>query len=386
MGQGTSVGSSSRYSEPDERRKWRSRRIRDIVPPVTFFGRPLALVAFSALPPISAMAGTEWRPACEHALILPIGSTLGRRSCDPEVRPGVWGSARPPRSASERQIRGLRFRGRHIDTVGNLLNNLDFDILERVKTGSIIEVLMSSNIFLIASVLLLTVACGTSDERFTYQETESHEGDLFLSGDQVLEIEDVHFVQRGSIELRDNAKLIVRRSLLEMPAEGARVWGLHAYDNSQLIFEESAFKLKNPWVNFVFHDRAQAVYIDSQLGGEWDEVPWHEFSDSTTLELHSTPLGATIGGKAKLSIRDSPSFFPELGIQSSDIEQFRAEAAESELERDQYVKYWEFPNADEQHIDYTIELENTTDRAQAVDAWGFVIGPNADLTISNSDE
>ena len=158
---------------------------------------------------------------------------------------------------------------------------------------------MSSNIFLIASVLLLTVACGTSDERFTYQETESHEGDLFLSGDQVLEIEDVHFVQRGSIELRDNAKLIVRRSLLEMPAEGARVWGLHAYDNSQLIFEESAFKLKNPWVNFVFHDRAQAVYIDSQLGGEWDEVPWHEFSDSTTLELHSTPLGATIGGKAK---------------------------------------------------------------------------------------
>ena len=73
------------------------------------------------------------------------------------------------------------------------------------------------------------------------QKNQSHEGDLILTGDQTMIIENTHYKVNGSIFLYDSSKLIIRHSVIELsggPAEGN---GIRCRDSSMLQADTTIF-------------------------------------------------------------------------------------------------------------------------------------------------
>ena len=73
------------------------------------------------------------------------------------------------------------------------------------------------------------------------QQNQSHEGDLELTGNQTMTIENTYYKIDGSIFLRDSSKLIIRQSVIELlgePGEGQAIW---LADSSSLRADTTIF-------------------------------------------------------------------------------------------------------------------------------------------------
>jgi hypothetical protein len=208
----------------------------------------------------------------------------------------------------------------------------------------------------------------------------THEGDLILRGEEKLVIEDIYFIQKGSIELYDNAQLTIRNAVLDMPSEYAGAWRLLARDNSRFIMEESRFAIGG-WIDFELHENAQARYVNNKraLYAESPLGPWHSFHDSTRLELINTYLGATVMDEAQLSITNSPGIFLELGVKGGEG-LAPVSVTESNLIPESFLANWTFPNGNDENILYHISVTDTN----IIDWGAFVI--DASLTLKDSEE
>ena len=212
-----------------------------------------------------------------------------------------------------------------------------------------------------------------------YEQTVEHEGDLILEGDEELVIENTHYIQRGSIELRDRAPLIIRNSLFEMPNEYAGQWKLEAYGQSQFVMENSRFKM-NQWVFFDFFQESSAVYRNNKrsIGITGNFGPWHLLGENTTLEVENSYFGGTIADESQWRIKDSSDLFIEILIGGEDRS---TKADESGLTVGKRIDRWEFPNEGEEGISHNILIENST-----VKEWGIAVNPKSSFTLRDSEE
>jgi hypothetical protein len=73
------------------------------------------------------------------------------------------------------------------------------------------------------------------------QKNQSHEGDLVLTGNQTMTIENTHFKVNGSIFLKDSSKLIVRQSVIELLGEPGEGHAIRLQDSSILQADTTIF-------------------------------------------------------------------------------------------------------------------------------------------------
>ena len=74
-----------------------------------------------------------------------------------------------------------------------------------------------------------------------FLETETHDGNIVLSGTQVMLIENKNYLQKGNIYIKDNAKLIITKSNLSI--DRGNVPTIHVYifgeEGASLDIDES---------------------------------------------------------------------------------------------------------------------------------------------------
>jgi len=203
-----------------------------------------------------------------------------------------------------------------------------------------------------------------------YPNKEVHTGDIILSGNDELIVEDTKFIQQGNIELSGNARLVFRRSMLVLDNIYADAWGLEARDQAQFIFEDSTFETRG-WLDFNFYNNSKALYKNTRVRGS-KFGPWHGFFDSASLEADNAYFGGTANQEVIWNIKNSPGIFLELGIAD-------ATADETGLKKG-FIDSWSFPNRGEEGINYKITVENST----ALN-WGSFVAAEGKLTLRDSE-
>jgi hypothetical protein len=70
---------------------------------------------------------------------------------------------------------------------------------------------------------------------------QTHEGDLLLSGNQTMTIQNTHYKVNGSIILRDSSRLIIRQSVIELLGEPGEGKNISLHDSSTLFADTTIF-------------------------------------------------------------------------------------------------------------------------------------------------
>ena len=73
------------------------------------------------------------------------------------------------------------------------------------------------------------------------QINQTHEGNLVLTGNQTMTIENTHYKVNGSIFLKDSSKLIIRQSVIELLGEPGEGHAIRLQDSSILQADTTIF-------------------------------------------------------------------------------------------------------------------------------------------------
>ena len=73
------------------------------------------------------------------------------------------------------------------------------------------------------------------------QQDLTHEGDLVLTGDQSMTIENTHYKINGSIFLKDSSNLIIRQSIIELSGGAEEGNGIRLQGSSNLQADTTIF-------------------------------------------------------------------------------------------------------------------------------------------------
>lgn len=194
---------------------------------------------------------------------------------------------------------------------------------------------------------------------------------IVLTGDDVLEITDTHFLHRGDITLSGNAKLIITNSILEHVKDFAFEHELKATENSEVIVNNSGIGSScTGSFNWAFFDNAKltANGMDPTLSqcNTWNFMSGSSVIDVTDWESFS----GTVCDQTSVEIHDSRRMEIELCMPWPTVMD-----TELPLEFDEYV----FDPGANSTMEFALSMFNST-----VEGWGINVGPGSDITIRNT--
>jgi hypothetical protein len=194
---------------------------------------------------------------------------------------------------------------------------------------------------------------------------------IVLSGDDVLEITDTHFLHRGPITLSGNAKLILTDSIIEHVKDFAFEYEVKATENSEIIVNNSAIGTScTGSFNWAFFDNSRVTVngMDPTLAGC---NTWNFMSGSSTIDVTDwRTFGGTVCDQTSVEIHDSADMEIELCMPWPTVMD-----VELPLEFDEYV----FDPGPNSTMEFQLSMFNST-----IDGWGINVGPGSDITIRNT--
>jgi len=229
------------------------------------------------------------------------------------------------------------------------------------------------------------------------QKNQSHEGDLVLTGDQTMTIQNTHFKVKGSIFLYDSSKLIIRQSVIELSGGATDGNGIRCRDSSILQADTTIFGGAD--LTGVI-DASQVESI--KIGDIWTE------HNSSLIMNNCFSLSQTFMGNSRVIIRNSYFWKEPLGLvhvegtadvlfEDSFIGAFFIGIPDSvpvviDSLQPGYFDYWSAQESITDHLSYNLILKRTEVKENTMGYKGGVeIGWNiavdalkANITISNS--
>jgi hypothetical protein len=104
-----------------------------------------------------------------------------------------------------------------------------------------IYIKMLGFIVVVAFSLIQSVYAQTSFPNPDILTISKHDGDLVLTGNQVITIQNTHYQVDGSITLHDNSQLIIRQSIIELLGDPGKKRSIWLGDSSSLIADTTIF-------------------------------------------------------------------------------------------------------------------------------------------------
>lgn len=193
---------------------------------------------------------------------------------------------------------------------------------------------------------------------------------VLLTGDQVLEIKDTHYVVNNSITVRDNAKLIVENSFLEHRKDHAFQYELKAQDQAKVILKNVKIVNEcNGAYNWTFRNYASlsAENVDMPSCGTWNVLA----GSATAAIKNWDKVGASICDYAVTTVEDSDNTQLQLCYGPTAV-------VDEELPTSTLASY-AFPNDNEKNVNSKLTLTNSS-----VARWGAMVQPATNVTIRNS--
>ncbi len=182
-----------------------------------------------------------------------------------------------------------------------------------------------------------------------------------------MEIKDVHYIQHGSIELRDDAHLIIRNAVFEHTNDYSFQFVLEASDRAKVTVENSTIK-SSPWINWNFRKQSQLRL--ENIENKNSQI-WHYFPDDSQVYVRKAKFWGTLDHRAQGNIEDSPELFIELVF---------APGTTLDTELPQKIGVLDFKNTGEETKGIYLHVANSVAKN-----WGITVTPRSDVTIRNTD-
>lgn len=203
----------------------------------------------------------------------------------------------------------------------------------------------------------------------SYSEEVSSDQPITLTGNQVLEIVDTHYIQKNDITLKDDAKLIIRDSFFEHLGESSFQYWLNAYDRSEVVVKNSKIN-SSPWLNWNFYNFSSLHLNNVDQSGS---NIWHYFPDYSKVLVKNATFRGTLGNDAQADIDGSKDTFIELVfLPGSIVDERFPKAVKSE-----YI----FPNKNDRLPGkMKLSLKNST-----APNWGITVTEEDKITIRDTE-
>jgi hypothetical protein len=202
----------------------------------------------------------------------------------------------------------------------------------------------------------------------TFEESSTP---IVLSGDDVLEITDTHFLHRGDITLSGNAKLIITDSILEHVKDFTFEHELKATENSEVIVTNSGIGSScTGSFNWAFFDNAKLTANGMDPTHSQCNT-WNFMSGSSVIDVTDwESFSGTVCDQTSVEIHDSDKMEIELCMPWPTVMD-----TELPLEFDEYI----FDPGANSTMEFALSMFNST-----VEGWGINVGPGSDITIRNT--
>jgi hypothetical protein len=234
--------------------------------------------------------------------------------------------------------------------------------------------------------------CATASTKDCPSEWIVHDGDLVIAGTETYSIENVKFLQKGNIYVRDTATLTIKNSEL-MIARGI-VPTIHVYifvdPLATLTIDSSSIYPQPGWVGGLtcVSNRGQVGMINSPT-----QIHYFDMSAGARLTMSNSKIVSTQGGLLQVtggSTEVSDSTIACLGLKVPDGAHLNVTGLQSGV----YLDYWDVHNMIPE-ADYDLVLRRTTilkddltgelEHGPYERGWTFFLDPNAHVRISNSE-
>jgi len=200
---------------------------------------------------------------------------------------------------------------------------------------------------------------------------EESSGPIVLSGDDVLEITDTHFLHRGSITLSGNAKLIITDSVVEHVKDFAFEYEVKATENSEITVNNSGIGTTcTGSFNWAFFDNSRLT-VDGMDPTLAQCNTWNFMSGSSVIDVRNwRTFSGTVCDQTSVEVRDSRDMEIELCMPWPTVMD-----VELPTEIDAYV----FDPGPDSTMEFQLSMFSST-----IDGWGINVGPGSDITIRNT--
>jgi hypothetical protein len=195
---------------------------------------------------------------------------------------------------------------------------------------------------------------------------------LTLSGSEERNYNNTELIIRGTINVEDFSKLVIKNCKLIIEQDYNKQYFLNVKDNATFIVDNIYYESRNwRWFNWEYFNNATIRIVDF----ENDQEPWQTIEGRVNAELIRAPAGLTIAAKGD----DGKPFNGSIFISESDKVYF-------EVNLLPYETYeFEFPNGfiKEWHPDFfpgRIDIYNSTITDIDIDIW-----PGTNVTVKNTD-
>lgn len=203
----------------------------------------------------------------------------------------------------------------------------------------------------------------------SYSKEITNDKPITLTGNQVLEIANIHYIQKNDIILKDNAKLIIKDSFFEHLGDSSFKYWLNASEKSQVIVQNSKIK-STPWLNWNFYNSSSLTLnnVDQSESGIW-----HYFPDDSKVNAKNSNFKGTLANNAQADIDGSNDTFIELVfLPGSKVDEKLPKTITG-----QYV----FPNNNDK-IEGKMKLSLKNSKASN---WGITVTEDDKITIRDTE-
>ncbi len=193
---------------------------------------------------------------------------------------------------------------------------------------------------------------------------------LILTGNTIMTVANVNYIQRNDIVLEDNAQLIVQSgAIFEHRHDYSFEHTLEAYDNSKVIVRNAEIQSSN-WLNWGFHNSSK--FILNTVEQSQSSI-WHTFADTSSGSIQYARFNGTIFGSASLDIQHSPSTFVEFVYPTGST-------VDDSLPTGSTVSDLSVPGIDDTGISFNFRMRDSIPAN-----WGITVGAQSDITIRDTD-
>ncbi|MBI5728863.1 MAG: hypothetical protein HY983_01275 [Candidatus Magasanikbacteria bacterium] len=204
-----------------------------------------------------------------------------------------------------------------------------------------------------------------------YAQTIVNDKPIVLSGFDVMEIKNTHYIQNGNITLKDSAKLIITNSYFEQRNTAGMAPRLEAKNYSQVVIKNSEASF-SPWIVWNFTDKTQ-LFIDALKVTEnpGDANVYYEITGDTKAEIRKALFTASVTDQADVTIDKSARVVLNLALSGGAIvnEQFPKNITD-----------YSFPGYDDRNVALKLKITNAV-----APEWGVTIYPTSNVTIRDTE-
>lgn len=203
----------------------------------------------------------------------------------------------------------------------------------------------------------------------SYSKEIINDKPIILTGNQVLEITDTHYILRNDITLKDDSKLIIQDSFFEHFGDSSFQYWLNSWDRSQVIVKNSKIK-SSPWLNWNFYNSAS---LNLENADQSESGIWHYFPDDSRVRAKNSNFKGTLANNAQADIDGSRDTFIELVF----LPGSKVDESLPKTIGNQYV----FPNANDK-IAGKMKLSLKNSKAPN---WGITVSEDDKVTIRDTE-